>query len=80
MWSRASRGRDGSGWIDVRGEDAKKGGVGQGGGGGRRGGISVEGVTFELGPPGKGGISWDQEGNMITGDDGVAVETFRFPE
>ncbi|XXX80274.1 hypothetical protein WMF30_16025 [Sorangium sp. So ce134] len=42
--------------------------------------LTLEGVTFELGPPGKGGISWDRNGNMITGEDGVAVETLRFPE
>ncbi|WP_437498214.1 hypothetical protein [Sorangium sp. So ce1099] len=42
--------------------------------------LTVEGVTFALGPPVKGGISWDQEGNMVTGEDGVAVETLRFSE
>ncbi|WP_437721635.1 hypothetical protein [Sorangium sp. So ce861] len=42
--------------------------------------LTVEGVTFLLGPPGKGGISWDREGNMFSGEDGAAVETLRFPE
>ncbi|XXR87287.1 hypothetical protein WME96_38825 [Sorangium sp. So ce406] len=42
--------------------------------------LTVEGVTFTLGPPGKGGISWDEEGKMISGEDGVAVEMRRFAE
>ncbi|WP_438039652.1 hypothetical protein [Sorangium sp. So ce128] len=42
--------------------------------------LTIEGVTFTLGPPGKGGISWDDQGKMISGEDGVAVETLRFPE
>ncbi|MGK3961632.1 hypothetical protein WMF38_52075 [Sorangium sp. So ce118] len=33
-----------------------------------------------LGPPGKGGISWDDQGKMISGEDGVAVETRRLAE
>ncbi|WP_437308669.1 hypothetical protein [Sorangium sp. So ce388] len=39
-----------------------------------------EGVAFTLGPPGKGGISWDDQGMTISGQDGVAVEMRRFPE
>ncbi|WP_437535044.1 hypothetical protein WME79_12480 [Sorangium sp. So ce726] len=39
--------------------------------------LTVEGVTSTLGPPGKGGISWDDQGKMISGEDGVAVETLR---
>ncbi|WP_437636859.1 hypothetical protein [Sorangium sp. So ce854] len=31
-------------------------------------------VTFTLGPPGKDGIRRDEEGKMISGEDGVAVE------
>ncbi|XXY13580.1 hypothetical protein WME88_35540 [Sorangium sp. So ce216] len=42
--------------------------------------LTVLGVTFTLGPPGPGGISWDQEGKMSAGEDGVAVETRRFAE
>ncbi|XXU43112.1 hypothetical protein WME75_29615 [Sorangium sp. So ce1014] len=42
--------------------------------------LTVEGVTFTLGPPGKGGISWDDQGKMISGEDGGAVETLRFAE
>ncbi|WP_437929067.1 hypothetical protein WMF37_07280 [Sorangium sp. So ce291] len=42
--------------------------------------LTVEGVTFTLGPPGKGGISWDDQGKMISCEDGVAVETRRFAE
>ncbi|WP_437295337.1 hypothetical protein [Sorangium sp. So ce426] len=41
--------------------------------------VTVEGVTFTLGLPGKGGISWDDQGEMISGEDGVAVEMLRFP-
>ncbi|KYG02008.1 hypothetical protein BE21_55455 [Sorangium cellulosum] len=42
--------------------------------------LTTLGVAFTLGPPGKGAISWDQEGKMISGEDGVAVETLRLPE
>ncbi|AUX34619.1 MULTISPECIES: hypothetical protein [Sorangium] len=42
--------------------------------------LTLEGVTYELGPPGKGGTSWDWSGAMVTGEDGIAVETLRFPE
>ncbi|WP_044966803.1 hypothetical protein [Sorangium cellulosum] len=41
--------------------------------------LTVEGVTFTQGPPGKGGIRWDDQGEMMLGEDGVAVETLRFP-
>ncbi|WP_437280027.1 hypothetical protein WME90_05550 [Sorangium sp. So ce375] len=37
-------------------------------------------VTYTLGPPGKGGVSWDWSGDEITGEDGIQVETQRFPE
>ncbi|WP_437776365.1 hypothetical protein [Sorangium sp. So ce1097] len=63
------------------------GGGGEGGyGGPGRGGDSIGvatldedrlttlDVTFTLGPPGKGGIRWDEQGEMISGEDGVAVE------
>ncbi|WP_437578348.1 hypothetical protein [Sorangium sp. So ce887] len=42
--------------------------------------LTLEGVTYELGPPGKGGSSWDWYGDMVTGPDGIAVETLRLPE
>ncbi|WP_437795405.1 hypothetical protein [Sorangium sp. So ce693] len=42
--------------------------------------LTVEGVTFTLGPPGKGGIGRDDQGKMISGEDGIAVEALRFPE
>ncbi|XXY52691.1 hypothetical protein WME91_16305 [Sorangium sp. So ce269] len=42
--------------------------------------LTLEGVTFDIGQPGKGGTSWDWSGDEITGEDGIAVETLRFPE
>nr|WP_044989167.1 hypothetical protein [Sorangium cellulosum] len=42
--------------------------------------LTLEGVTYELGPPGKGGTSWDWSGEETHGEDGIAVETLRFPE
>ncbi|KYF94208.1 hypothetical protein BE18_07230 [Sorangium cellulosum] len=42
--------------------------------------LTALGVTFTLGPPGKGGISWDEQGETITGEDGVAVEMRWFAE
>ncbi|WP_437979294.1 hypothetical protein [Sorangium sp. So ce295] len=42
--------------------------------------LTLERVSYELGPPGKGGVSWDWSGDMITGEDGRAVKTLRFPE
>ncbi|WP_437684243.1 hypothetical protein [Sorangium sp. So ce131] len=42
--------------------------------------LTLQGVTYELGPPGKGGTSWSHDGNMVTGEDGRAVETLRFHE
>ncbi|KYF74370.1 hypothetical protein BE17_31280 [Sorangium cellulosum] len=42
--------------------------------------LTLEGVTFELGPPGDGGVSWDVNGDEIRAEDGNAVETLRFPE
>ncbi|WP_437507278.1 hypothetical protein [Sorangium sp. So ce1099] len=42
--------------------------------------LTALGVTFTLGPPGKGGISWDDQGKMISGEDGGAVEMRRFAE
>ncbi|WP_437968146.1 hypothetical protein WMF04_02105 [Sorangium sp. So ce260] len=42
--------------------------------------LTLEGVTYDLGPPGKGGVSWDWSGDEVTGEDGIQVETQRFPE
>ncbi|WP_437338419.1 hypothetical protein [Sorangium sp. So ce394] len=42
--------------------------------------LTLEGVTYELGPPGMGGTSWDWSGEMVTGQDGSKLETLRFPE
>jgi hypothetical protein len=42
--------------------------------------LTLEGVTYKLGPPGKGGVSWDWSGDEISGEDGIQVETQRFPE
>ncbi|WP_437621645.1 hypothetical protein [Sorangium sp. So ce1151] len=42
--------------------------------------LTLEGVSYELGPPGKGGVSWDWSGETITGEDGIQIETLRFPE
>ncbi|WP_437644956.1 hypothetical protein [Sorangium sp. So ce362] len=42
--------------------------------------LTFEGVTCTLGPPGKGGIRRDEQGKRISGEDGIAVETLRFPE
>ncbi|WP_049949385.1 hypothetical protein [Sorangium cellulosum] len=72
----------------ARGGDGGEGGYGGPGRGGDSIGIAyldeerltVEGVTFTLGPPGKGGISWDKQGERISGEDGVAVEMRRFAE
>ncbi|WP_437953406.1 hypothetical protein WME98_24055 [Sorangium sp. So ce296] len=42
--------------------------------------LTLENVTFEIGLPGQGGTSWEWSGEEITGEDGIAVETLRFPE
>ncbi|WP_437797973.1 hypothetical protein [Sorangium sp. So ce693] len=42
--------------------------------------LTLEGVTFEIGLPGPGGTSWEWTGDVITGEDGIAVKTQRFPE
>jgi hypothetical protein len=54
--------------------------LGHTGPGRRRRRRPLEGVTFTLGPPGKGGIRWDEQGEMISGEDGVAVEMRPFAE
>ncbi|WP_437819374.1 hypothetical protein [Sorangium sp. So ce1078] len=42
--------------------------------------LTLEGVAYELGPPGMGGTSWDWSGETVTGQDGSKFETLRFPE
>ncbi|KYF97621.1 hypothetical protein BE18_13700 [Sorangium cellulosum] len=42
--------------------------------------LTLEGVTYELGPPGMGGTSWDWSGETVAGQDGSKFETLRFPE
>ncbi|WP_159397540.1 hypothetical protein [Sorangium cellulosum] len=42
--------------------------------------LTLEGVTYELGPPGKGGTSWSHEGSAVTGEDGSVLETLHFLE
>ncbi|XXY21907.1 hypothetical protein WME88_20030 [Sorangium sp. So ce216] len=42
--------------------------------------LTLEGVTYMLGPPGKGGTSWDWYGDMVTGPDGNVAETLRFSD
>ncbi|WP_433927025.1 hypothetical protein AB3662_28945 [Sorangium cellulosum] len=42
--------------------------------------LTLEGVGYELAPPGKGGMSWNHDGSTVSAEDGVAVETLRFPE
>lgn len=74
-----------------QGADGGPGGPGGYGGPGRGGDsigiayldkdqLELEGVTYELGPPGKGGTSCDCSDEMVTGQDGNKVETLRFPE
>ncbi|WP_437990097.1 hypothetical protein [Sorangium sp. So ce145] len=81
----------GDGTWSCGGGDGGRGGDGGYGGPGRGGDsigiayleedqLTLEGVTFELGPPGKGGVSWEWNGDEIRGEDGKAVRTLRFPE
>ncbi|KYF76338.1 hypothetical protein BE17_27000 [Sorangium cellulosum] len=42
--------------------------------------LTLEGVTYGLGAPGKGGVSWNWSGDEVTAEDGIQVETQRFPE
>ncbi|WP_437899054.1 hypothetical protein [Sorangium sp. So ce124] len=42
--------------------------------------LTLEDVTYKLGPPGKGGVSWDWSGEEIIGEGGITIETLRFPE
>ncbi|WP_437338476.1 hypothetical protein [Sorangium sp. So ce394] len=87
----ASGGAVGDGTWSCGGSDGGLGGDGGYGGPGRGGDsigiayldeerLTLEGVTFELGLPGPGGRSWEWSGDVITGEEGIAVETLRFPE
>ncbi|WP_437524508.1 hypothetical protein WME79_36165 [Sorangium sp. So ce726] len=87
----ASGGAVGDGTWSCQGGNGGRGGDGGYGGPGRGGDsigiayldedqLTLEGVTYTLGPPGKGGVSWDWSGDEITGEDGIQVETQRFPE
>ncbi|WP_437815118.1 hypothetical protein [Sorangium sp. So ce1078] len=87
----APGGAVGDGTWSCQGGNGGPGGAGGYGGPGRGGdsiGIAyldedqlvLEGVTYELGPPGKGGVSWDWSGVETRGEDGTAVKTLRFPE
>ncbi|AUX25424.1 uncharacterized protein SOCEGT47_059710 [Sorangium cellulosum] len=92
---RGGRGGVGGYWPEAWGHACDGGDGGLGGlggyGGGGRGGDSIgiayldedqlvlENVTFELGEPGKGGIG-NPEDPATWGEDGLAVETLRFPE
>jgi hypothetical protein len=42
--------------------------------------LTLQGVTFEIGPPGKGGTTWDWSGEEIVAEDGEAHKTLRFSE
>ncbi|WP_438041930.1 hypothetical protein [Sorangium sp. So ce128] len=87
----APGGAVGDGTWSCGGGEGGRGGDGGYGGPGRGGDsigiayldedqLTLEGVRYELGPPGKGGVSWDWSGNEIRGEDGVAVKTLRFRE
>ncbi|XYI00386.1 hypothetical protein ACMHYB_11780 [Sorangium sp. So ce1128] len=42
--------------------------------------LTLEGLTVELGPPGKGGISWNADGTLVRGPSGEGHETLRLAE
>ncbi len=42
--------------------------------------LTLEGVTFDIGPPGPGGISRNYDGSTTVAEDGNSVKTLRFPE
>ncbi|XXX74869.1 hypothetical protein WMF30_45170 [Sorangium sp. So ce134] len=93
--NRGGRGGAGGYWPDDWGHACDGGDGGFGGrggyGGGGRGGDSIgiahlddtqlvlENVTFELGEPGVGGIG-NPADPVTWGEDGIVVETLRFPE
>ncbi|WP_437831396.1 hypothetical protein [Sorangium sp. So ce1153] len=87
----APGGAVGDGTWSCQGGSGGRGGDGGYGGPGRGGDsigiayldedqLTLEGITFEMGLPGPGGTSWEWTGDVITGEDGIAVETQRFPE
>ncbi|WP_437297001.1 hypothetical protein [Sorangium sp. So ce426] len=87
----APGGAVGDGTWSCGGGEGGRGGDGGYGGPGRGGDsigiayldedqLTLEGVTYELGPPGKGGVSWDWSGEEVRGEDGTRVETLRFPD
>ncbi|WP_437665636.1 hypothetical protein [Sorangium sp. So ce1182] len=42
--------------------------------------LTLEGVTFEIGPAGPGGTSWNHDGSTTVGESGKAHETLRSSE
>ncbi|WP_437553444.1 hypothetical protein WME97_18435 [Sorangium sp. So ce367] len=87
----APGGAVGDGTWSCEGGNGGRGGDGGYGGPGRGGDsigiayldedqLTLEDVTYDLGPPGKGGVSWDWSGEEIHGQDGTRVETLRFPD
>ncbi|WP_434041351.1 MULTISPECIES: hypothetical protein [Sorangium] len=81
----------GDGFYSCLGGHGGEGGPGGYGGPGRGGDsigvayldedqLTLEGVTFELGPPGPGGTSWNHDGTTTMGQSGESHETLRFPE
>ncbi|MGK3960064.1 hypothetical protein WMF38_44320 [Sorangium sp. So ce118] len=92
---RGGRGAPGAASVDVfqacmggRGGLGGPGGYGGPGRGGDSIGIAyldedqltLEGVIFDIGPPGTGGTSWNHDGTTTVGPSGDAHETLRFPE
>ncbi|AUX35798.1 MULTISPECIES: hypothetical protein [Sorangium] len=87
----APGGAVGDGTWSCEGGNGGRGGDGGYGGPGRGGDsigiayldedqLTLEGITYELGPPGNGGISWNHDGTMVKAEDGNAVKTLRFHE
>ncbi|XXT24739.1 hypothetical protein WME94_24720 [Sorangium sp. So ce429] len=87
----APGGAVGDGTWSCSGGNGGPGGAGGYGGPGRGGDsigiayldedqLTLEGVTYDLGPPGKGGTSWDWSGETVTAQDGSKLETLRFPD
>ncbi|WP_437731764.1 hypothetical protein [Sorangium sp. So ce1335] len=74
--------------VNSRGGQGGPGGYGGPGRGGDSIGIAyldedqlrLERVSFEIGPPGSGGMSWDHDGSTTMGPSGESHETLRFPE
>ncbi|WP_434041576.1 MULTISPECIES: hypothetical protein [Sorangium] len=92
---RGGRGAPGAADVDVvqgctggRGGQGGHGGYGGPGRGGDsigvasldEGQLTLEGVIFEIGQPGNGGMSWNHDGTTTMGQSGERHETLRFPE